>query len=197
MQARKSSEERKQEIVRAVLHLISTEGVKSLTAASIAKQIGVSSGALFKHFADMDSMLIEAATYACSEIDKTFPEGERSAEERLLLLATNRVKLIHSEPGIAWLLRSEEVYKVLPKEGIEILSKMVQKSRSFLMSAIEDGMRDGSLRDDCKPESLLMVVTGTIQNLISKAGFSGRAVSAVEARMNRVLNDLIRMLSAQ
>ncbi len=47
---RRSHEERRVEIADAALRLIATEGIASLTVATLANELGLTGGALYRHF---------------------------------------------------------------------------------------------------------------------------------------------------
>ncbi len=172
---RKSTAVRREEIAKAALHVIAQSGVKSLTTAALAEEVGVTSGALFRHFASLDEMLLETVQYALARIEQTFPEPTLPPMDRLTQLASNRIQLIGSEPGLSWILRSNEAYHVLPAEGVVMLEDMVKRSRRFLLLAIHEGASQGIIRSDIKAEILLVIVTGTIQALIGMPGPAGRA----------------------
>ncbi|MFT7487248.1 MAG: AcrR family transcriptional regulator, partial [Candidatus Paceibacteria bacterium] len=86
---RKTSPERRQEIAHAVLELIGKRGASSLTAATIAESVGLTSGALFRHFDSTEAMLEAAVDLAIERARECFPAEDLPALERLqgLLLA--------------------------------------------------------------------------------------------------------------
>src|SRR6187455_3079115 len=55
---RLSSDERRVEIVQAVLGLAGERGPDAITTQAIAERIGVTQGALFRHFPDKDAMWV-------------------------------------------------------------------------------------------------------------------------------------------
>ncbi len=191
---RKSTAERREEIARAALCIIGRQGVTSLTTAALAREVGLTSGALFRHFASLDEMLLETVRYALARIERTFPDASLPPSERLLQLGINRVRFIRSEPGFSWLLRSEEAYLALPADGVELLRKLVRRSRRYLLTAIRDGVLDGSIRDDIEPETLLIMVTGTIQSLAGMPGLAGKAAPPRQQDADQALAALSGML---
>lgn len=196
MQQRKSTTIRREEIAEAALRVIAHGGVKSLTTANLAKEVGVTSGALFRHFATLDDMLLETVQHALTKIEQSFPDPTLPPVERITQLASNRIQLIGSEQGLSWILRSNEAYHILPAEGVAHLEAMVRCSRRFLLTAIRDGVREGSIRKDIKPEILLVIVTGTIQALIGLPGPAGRASRSQRQASKSVLSSLMMVLQS-
>ncbi|MCH8315145.1 MAG: TetR/AcrR family transcriptional regulator [Planctomycetes bacterium] len=191
---RKSSAERRKEIAKAVLHIIGRRGLTSLTMSTLAAEIGVTSGALFRHFETRDDILREVVRHGVAKIDRTFPDKSLPPLERLFTLARNRIRLLGPDPGLAWLLRSEQAYLTLPKDAVNELRDVARRSRRFLLKAIRDGAADGSIRSDIPPEVLLVPIIGTIHTLIGTPGASQHAQGKQHRNTSRVLAALERMI---
>ncbi len=191
---RKSSAERREEIARAVLHIIGRRGLTSLTMSTLAAEIGVTSGALFRHFKTRDDILREVVRHGVAKIDRTFPDKSLPPLERLFTLARNRIRLLGPDPGLAWLLRSEQAYLTLPQDAVNELREVARRSRRFLLKAIRDGAADGSIRPDIPPEVLLVPIIGTIHTLIGTPGAAQHAEGKQHRNTSRVLAALERMI---
>jgi AcrR family transcriptional regulator len=177
-----------------VLHIVGERGLGALTTTSLAEEIGVTPGALFRHFASRDEILDASVRYAVVQIEESFPDESSPPLERVLDLARRRVRLLVSDPGLAWLLRSEQAYLSLPRDGVERLRGLSVRSRRFVVDAIREGAREGSIRNDIEPEDLAVLVMGTVHALAGFPGVQGRATRADRARRERVLSALERML---
>lgn len=192
---RKTSAERREEIAHAVLRIIGEQGITSFTTTALAKEIGVTSGALFRHFASRDEILQEAVRYAVVKIEETFPDRSLPATVRLVQLARNRVRLLGSEPGIVWLLRSEQAHLTLPKSAVKLLDSLIKRSRQFLLDAIREGGRQGTIRDDIKPDILLVLVMGTIHALLGMPGIRRPSTRRRSPDPDLILSALMRMIA--
>ena len=192
---RKPSAERRVEIAHAVLRIIGEEGITSFTTTALAKEIGVTSGALFRHFASREEILHETVRYAVVKIEETFPDRSLPATERLLQLARNRVRLLGSEPGIVWLLRSEQAHLTLPKSAVKLLDSLIKRSRKFLLDAIREGGRQGTIRDDIQPDILLVLVMGTIHALLGMPGILRPSKRKRSPDPDLILSALMRMIA--
>ena len=185
-QTRKPQSKRREEIVQAVLRVIGERGVTALTTATLAAEVGVTTGALFRHFPNIEAILKSAVDYALIRIEETFPDAQLPPLERLIQLGRNRVSLMGGNPGLAWLLRSEQALLVLPAESAKALRMLVKRSRRFMLAAILEGGEQGQIRADIDPEVLLVPIMGTIHALIGMPGPHKR----------RKLPDTERLLSA-
>jgi AcrR family transcriptional regulator len=187
--ARKPGAERREEIAKAVLRIVGARGLPELTTAAVAEEIGVTSGALFRHVASREEMLVEAVRHAEERIEGTFPDPSLPPLERILGLARSRVRILASEPGLAWLLLSEQAFLTLSAEAVDRLRGLAERSGRFLLDALREGVEAGAIRGDVEPEALLVIVKGAIHALVPMRGVHRGASRAAD----RVL-DALRLL---
>lgn len=192
---RKPAFERRLEIGEAALRIAGRAGVTALTTANLAREVGVTTGALFRHFASLDDVLREAVRQGLERLEATFPDRFLPPLDRIAALARNRVGLLSREPGLAWLVRSEQALLVLPEDALATLQEFVARSRRFLLEAIQEGVRDGGIRRDVDPEVLLVSVTGTIHALVGMPGVHRLAQASRGVTPERALEGLLRLLA--
>lgn len=194
-QTRKPGAQRREEIARAVLRIIGERGLAALTTTTLAEEVGVTSGALFRHFASRDEILQEAVRYAMTRLEDTFPDASLPPVERLLVLARNRVRVLGSDPGLAWLVRSEEAHLALPEAAVVELRGLVDRSKRTLLEALREGAAQGSIRGDIEPEVLLVLVMGTIHAMVGMPGIHRATRTRRQDGPERVLLALQRVLA--
>ena len=192
---RRSTAQRRHQIARAVLEIIEKKGIAAFTTTTLAREVGVTSGALFRHFESRDEMLLEAVRYAATKIDATFPDDTLPAEDRLLRFARDRVRLLRSEPGIVWLLTTEQARLALSGDAVALLEERIQRSRRFVLDALREGAAQGTIRNDIKPSELLVLVMGTIHALRGVAGASQTGTTTHSRNTNRILSALMKMIA--
>ncbi|GAB4230892.1 MAG: hypothetical protein Kow00109_02830 [Acidobacteriota bacterium] len=194
---RKTSAERRKQIARTALDLIAGQGIKSCTTARLAAAVGVSSGALFRHFPSLDGILLEAVRYALSRIEQTFPPPNLPPLERILRLVADRIRLFRAEPGIAWVLRSDQALLVLPEEALREVRAMMERSKAYLLEALREGVRERSIRSEPAPEVLLVFIAGVIHTLGASGGPHREAIQGLTRRDDQVLETLRAFLAAE
>ena len=195
IQTRKNTTERKKEIVNAVLKIVGERGLTSLSTKTIAEEVGVTTGALFRHFPSLQEILREVTRFAISQIEDTFPDESIAPLERIKLLAKNRIMLLNSCNGLAWLLKSEQAFLTLPMDSVESLRSMMKQSKRFLLKSIKDGISEGSIRNDIKPEVLIVPILGTIHSMIGSPGMKKSSNKKQLSEINKVLSGLEIMIS--
>ena len=191
---RKPAAVRREEIVQAVLRIIGERGLTSLTTSNLAAEVGLTSGALFRHFASQEEILRQATRHAVALIEATFPDESLPPMERLLALARNRVRVLGADAGLAWFLRSEQAALALPQDAASLLRDLVTRSKKYLLATIREGVADGSIRDDIEPKVLLVLVLGTVHTLIGMSG-AQQSSSSRRPSIERVLAGLVRLLT--
>ncbi|MFV1986150.1 MAG: TetR/AcrR family transcriptional regulator [Gemmatimonadota bacterium] len=182
--------ERREQIARAALQIIGEQGLTSLSTATLAKHVGLSSGGLFRHFESFEEILAEAAHIAVTMLEATFPDPDLPPTDRIRTLALNRVKVLGGNPGVTWLLMSQQARLTLPPESVTELQAMVRRSRVFLRSAVQEGRAEGSIRSDLDPDALLVTIFGTVHTLIGMQGVASGGKQNAEAVMDSLLTML-------
>lgn len=154
------------EIADAALRIIATRGIAALTTSALAAELGVSSGAPFRHFANREAIL-EAVAHRVEELVlATFPPESLPPLERIQALLRARSRMVGGHPGIGRLMFSEQFALALPPVAATHLREVVLHTRSFLLRALEEAQREGTVRRDLAPEALLTVVFGLLMHLV-------------------------------
>jgi len=192
---RKPGAVRRVEIAEAALRLAGERGLAALTMATLAAEVGLTSGALFRHFASRGEILEAAVERAVARLEATFPPPGRAPLERILELARARVALLGAEPGLAWLLTSDQAYVSLPPGAVARLGGLVGRTRAVLLESLREGAADGGVRADVACEHLLVTVVGTIHALIGARGLQRGATGGARPAVEPVLAALARLLS--
>jgi len=190
---RKPATERRGEIAAAALRLLGRGGLAAVTSAEVAAEVGVSPAALFRHYATLAAIVDAAVDLAVASLDGTLPPADAPAADRLEALARARVGLFAREPGVAWLLRSEQAYAALSEPAVRRLRGAIGRSRKVIHGAIRDGVELGRLRADVDPRVLLTVFTATIHAFAGRTGLAQR--SAAPPDPDEVLRGLFRLLA--
>lgn len=171
VQVRRSHEERREEIADTALLLIATRGLAQLTVASLAKELGITGGALYRHYPSTDAILEAVAVRAAAILDESLPDETLPPLVWLERFVSARSETVSGHAGLARLLLSEQVAMGMPEEALVHLRGAVQKTFAQIERAIRAGQESGEIRDDVKSTSLTPVVMGTVQMLaLSRSG---------------------------
>jgi len=192
---RKRDGGRKSDIADAILKIASREGIGAFTMERLARELGVTSGALFRHFPSRTSMLNEAARLAVTRLEATFPPAPLPPLERLRQFLVARSRLAAEHGGIPQLVFSEQFGKALPPKGSRAVREIVLRTRDFVVEALREAAARGEVRQDLPAEELALTVIGTVFARSLFAAFDGgggRLPHEPQARWN----SLVRLLGA-
>lgn len=181
-------------IADAALHVIGTKGIAELTMANLAAELGVTSGALFRHFKSRDEILEEVARRVAELVGGTLPTGDLPPLERIRALFLNRTAVLGREAGIARLVFSDQFTKALPQSAAELIHGVVRQTRAFLLQALREAAEAGLIRRDLTPEELLLPVVGTLQHLGFLTALNPRGMGLSRPDPAQVLATLFTLL---
>lgn len=162
---RRKTRERQEELVDAALRIIETQGIAALTTRALADEIGLTTGAIFRHFTSLDALLLAVVTRVEQVLAQTFPPEHLEPRERLLQFVERRSEVVGTQRGILRLMLSEQFALALPAEGAERIRGCVKRSRAFIAACIREAQAAGTLRSDVDAQALALVVIGTTQAL--------------------------------
>ncbi len=164
-EGRRASEVRQIELVDAALHIIATRGIAELTTRSLALHVGLSSGAIFRHFASIEALLDAVVSRVEAVLESTYPPATLPPLERLERFVEARSTTVGNQLGILRLVLSEQFVLALPKGGSERLAACRRKTLAFVRRCLEEGQSRGEVRSDVEATPLSIIVMGTIQAL--------------------------------
>lgn len=168
---RRSHDERRAEIADAALRIIATRGIAALTVATLAQELGLTGGALYRHFDSTDEILVAVAKRAVELVDATVPPSDLPPLDWLERFVESRAMTVGGHPGLARLLVSDQLAMALPPEAVEHVQGAVRRTFASIEQALRRGQQAGDVRDDVDARDLVPIVAGTVQLLaLARAG---------------------------
>ena len=149
---RKSTEIRQEEIRRAFLELIDHEGLHNLSTRKVADKVGVSEGALFRHFKskrDIMLSIIDGVEDVLMKSLRAVATEDSSSADRLFKFLCVHVRYLIENKGITMLLFSEAAHSNDPElkaRMLKILNSQKQLAKKIIQDGIVAGEWDGSLQ---------------------------------------------------
>ena len=162
MTARKPADSRRREIADAALKVIAEKGLARFTSLAIAREVGVSDAALFRHFATKEAIVLAVIDRVGEVLFEGFPPAGQDPIERLGAFFRQRIEVIRENPGVARLMGSEQLAQAAPPEGVARVAEFRRRSRSFVRGCLAEAHRQGLLADGVGPEEATVLVLGAI-----------------------------------
>ena len=170
---RLNTENRRETIAIAALQIVARDGIAELTLGSLASELDLTAGALYRHFKSREEILGVAAEYAARLITQDLPQ-HAPPMIRLEEFVRARAGTAQSHAGAIHLALSDQFAKALPVEARDVLKDAVGTNRLFLVSVVRDGLAEGRIRDDIPLDALVTVIMGTVQLLaLRSTGWAG------------------------
>jgi AcrR family transcriptional regulator len=165
MTHRRKPHERRREIADAVLKIIAERGIGRLTAATIAREVGVTDAALFHHFRGMDEILLAAIERVEELLFQNLPSGTGEPLDRLRDFFLQRLSAIHRHPGAGRLMLSDILVQIAPPSGSAKVRALKRRSVEFIRSCLLEAHRAGLLADGIEPSGATVMVLGSLMAL--------------------------------
>lgn len=170
------AQERRTATVQAVVELAAEQNPADITTTAIADRMGLTQGALFRHFPSKDAIL-EATISWVSErlldrVDKA-AAGAASPAAALEAMFTAHIDFVSKHPGVPRMLFGE-----LQRPGKTLVKKMVQtvigRYGERLQALLEAGKAQGELDSGLDVDAAAVLFIGTIQGLVLQSLLAGK-----------------------
>lgn len=171
---RKSGEQRREEIVQAVIDLAASDNGGQMSTQAIADRVGIAQPTVFRHFSTREKILqavIEWIARHLLGLVGSIAAGSGTAAERLEQLITRQLDFISCHRGLPRLLFSERLHQEssMLKQSI---GKVMDGWTRTVAGLIAEGGEDGSLRADLETEETARLVLAMIQGLVMRWSIS-------------------------
>jgi AcrR family transcriptional regulator len=184
---RLSADERRGQIARAVLEIVATEGAQKLTAAEIARRVGVSDAALFRHFNDKAAIVAAAIETFEGMLFEDFPPAGSDPLDRLRVFFIQRVGLVRRFPVIMRLAFGDRLAAAAGAEGVERVRSIVERSVGFVRNCLTEARDQGLVDSDISTDVLTWAFMG-----IRGAALDARKRRATPEQLWKDLEQLLK-----
>lgn len=191
MTPRKPADSRRREIADAALEVIAGQGLARFTSLAIAREVGVSDAALFRHFPTKEAIVMAVVDRVEEVLFAGFPPQGGDPIDRLGAFFRQRVRVIRDNPGVARLMGSEQLSQAAPPEGVARVAGFRQRSQSFVRGCLAEAHRRGLLAASLGPDEATVLVLGAILAL-AHSPLAGRAPARLPERVWAALERLLR-----
>jgi AcrR family transcriptional regulator len=162
MAGKKQLSERQSQIVQAALRIIATEGSRRFTAQTLAQEVGLTGGALYRHFPSMDAVVGAVVERVGELLFEGFPPQAADPIERLRLFFLRRARTIHGNPLVSRLLLSDHLAQAGGATQAKRLGEFKKRSQTFVAECLIEARRRGALAPDVSPRAGTVVFLGSV-----------------------------------
>lgn len=177
MQIRLSTEERQAEIVAAALRLARESSPALITTSDIAAAIGVTQGAVFKHFPTKDAIWLAAMRWVRETLllQNLQAAADQSATPLDALAAMFRahVEFVIAHPGVPRFIFHELQQPADSAAKLEVRG-VLQGYRKLLLGQLAESIEQRQVSADLDPEAAATSFIGLIQGLVMQSMLTGK-----------------------
>lgn len=173
------ADERRAATIEAVVSLAAEQNPSDITTASIAKRMGLTQGALFRHFptreAILEAVMRWVSEHLLARIDKA-AESAASPTTALEAVFMTHIAFITEYPGVPRMLFGElqRPQESLPKQ---VAHRFIHHYSERLRHLLEAGKAQRELDEGLDEHAASVLFIGTIQGLVMQSLLAGDVAS--------------------
>lgn len=195
---RLSAEERRAGTIEAVVELAAEQNPSDITTGAIAARMGLTQGALFRHFPNKDAIVQAVVSWAAEQLMARVDRAADRASSPLAALEAvflAHVGFVAEHPGVPRILFGE-LQRAEMTAAKRLAQRLLQRYGERLGRIIEDGKRRGDISRDIATEAASTLFIGTLQGLVMQSLLVGD-VALVLARAPQVFALYVRAIEAR
>ena len=171
------ADERRAATVEAVINLAAEQNPSDITTTAIAQRMGLTQGALFRHFPTKDAILEAVMTWVAGRLLSRVDKAAQNITSPLAALEAvfmAHIDFVSEHPGVPRMLFGElqRPGETLPKRMVQTL---IQRYGERLRHLLERGKAIGELNASLDIEAASVSFIGSIQGLVMQSLISGDA----------------------
>ncbi|MDI1247225.1 MAG: TetR/AcrR family transcriptional regulator [Rhodoferax sp.] len=166
------TEVRQAELVHAALMLAAQRSPADITTADLARAVGLSQGAVFKHFASKEAVWLAVLDWVTdslmARLEKAAEGADHAAMPALRAVFLAHVDFVLSYPGVPRL-----IFQELQRPGDSLLKSQVcalmQRYRQLLLAVLQCANKQEVLRPAIDLSAATVLFIGSVQGLVMQA----------------------------
>ncbi|MFH1560289.1 MAG: TetR/AcrR family transcriptional regulator [Chloroflexota bacterium] len=164
--ARQSTLVRQHQIIEAARSLITTRGMESVTIDAIAEEVGLTEGAIYRHFSSklqILSLLIDDIEVGLLDTIRSAHMEGASALKNLERILEAHLSDVEGHRAASFIV----ITGAMGFDGIGLsprVSLMLAHYLEFIRGVLEDGIREGSIRHDVDADAAATAFLGLVQS---------------------------------
>jgi AcrR family transcriptional regulator len=167
---RQTTEVRRNQIVLAARELIARYGSEHVTIRRIAKHVGISEAAIYRHFKSKRDILSVLADYMdehlVGEIKQAYLEAKTSSLDIIDETLRNHISNIEQRWGISFQVIAEIISLGDKKLNLKMY-EVVEDYIFQLSELLKRGIQSGEIRPETDPSTAAIMLFGIIQSLVN------------------------------
>ncbi len=166
---------RRQQIVRIAIKLLSEGGIAALTTKNLARAVGVTEPALYRHFNSKLDILVAILDHFEEHMNTLFEKGINQQEAVLdqIQMVYGRVfRSFSAQPALASVVFSEELFRH-DKRLAERVARIMNTVEGRILNLLGSKKGRVECRNDVPAKDLTRVVMGSLRFIVTRWRLGG------------------------
>ena len=172
-----ASEVRRHQIVRSARKIVATHGMTFLTIQELAKEVGVSEGAIYRHFKSKDEILLVLIQDIEHNLLDTIAESvqpEDGALDHLEQLLQQHFSSIERRNAVSFVVIAESL-RFADSQVKQATRQMVESYLEMIDGILKRGVEKGEMDEQVDTKAAALMFFAMIQASVTLWSFSNRA----------------------
>lgn len=169
------ADERRAVTVEAVIALAAEQNPGEITTAAIAKHMGLTQGALFRHFPSKDAILQAVMEWVAERLLARVDKAAQAAASPLAGLEAvfmTHIDFVAQHPGVPRMLFGE-LQRAVDTPAKRMARMLIERYSKRLVALIVKGKAQGELDNEVDTAAAATLFIGAIQGLIMQSLLAG------------------------
>ncbi len=183
MTRREKTAVRRKQIIEATLRLLADAPLSDVTTRRIARELGLSQPALFRHFSSRAALLLAVIDHARSGLGSVIEDVVGAGPElrsQLSVLTSRLLAFTEANPGFARLLFGDGAGGAGGDSVRAALRQIVSMQRKLVAELVREAQRAGAVRAELSAARAAALFVGMVQGVILQWELGDRATSLVD-----------------
>lgn len=170
---------RQAEIVKAALRLASQTSPSLITTTDIAVAIGVTQGAVFKHFPSKDAIWLATVVWVREKLMSTLDTAANASDSPLAALNAvfkAHIGFVLAHPGVPRLIFND-LQRPVDSPIKQEVRTLLKAYRKLLRRLLDSAASRGEVSPEIDLDAAATLFVGTVQGLVMQSMVAGNAAS--------------------
>ncbi len=185
---------RQQQIIETAIKLIADKGIQNLTTKNLAKEIGITEPALYRHFDNKSEILKGVIEYFKITMHPAIKKLDKSVNSlnKIESFILEHLKTISQNPNFAKVIFSEANFQ--NEENLMLkMNNMMRQSHIILETVVQLGQSRNEIRTDISSLSIIRIIIGAMRLLVTQWSMSGMIFN-LEAEGKQLCTDIKKLI---
>lgn len=190
--------QRQMQIVKAAIEVMARQGYEKLTTKNLAKSLGVTDAALYKHFSSKKELIRMILCYfehlSCRVIEE-IQNQDLAPTERIRRFVLNRYELFSEEPDLAMVMFSEELFKNDHSFEDHLLTIM-HIHRDQVLGYIMEAQQQELICSQLNPMHIFRMIVGSMRLTVTQWNLSKHSFNLLQEG-TALLDTIMKLIEVQ